>query len=288
MTLQTRLRLSAFFALLGLIGLAVIFYLYLPGQASEYLRRDAEKRLDSTVESFPDALSGLAGDLIETLGKVSENEDVQSLAMEDVGAKAIGSGLDLARRLCERFSLSNLVLIDSNGVLRSLHPEAARVGMKDRARLELARASAGRPVFSRPFRRIAEKERTEKRKEVLAAIAASSPAGGGRLWVLGCIPITRDMLESLALRNGAELSGVETGGAQSAEGLSEPVPGERRVPINGLDGARLLTVGLRPLGQDAGLIRDLLARRILMYSVPWVFFFALVILWISWPKTRKR
>ena len=285
MTLRTRLLLVTVLGLIGLAGMATGFYVLLPEQANEWLRREAQTRLEQAAENYLADLSRLAEPARSVLPRIADDPKVAVLARSPGGgADDLARHVELARRLCEGFSLDNLVLIDNTGVLRSLHPEAARIGFRDPARLEIARQAAATPIFIRPFVRVAERKRAGDAEGPLMAVAAAKDVAGGQLWVMTAIEAGEEELRMLAARNGAELAWALAAGSEGPE--RQAGPEETAVAVNGPDGNRVLTVALHPTGHSGRLVTQLISRRILLFGLPWVLLFSFFILWIGWPPRK--
>lgn len=300
MKLRSRLKLSAFLGICGLIGLAVLFYLYLPRQADELIRRQAEDNLERLADRLDSDIASLGAPARMSLAALIQDTRVREMDIEtEEAAKDPGLKVDLAKKLCARYEIDNLILIDNTGVQHSLHPEAARVGMKNMAWLETARQAAIAPVFihvnadGRPRLKPSEPELGQATAEAerdetkaLFALIIAEPTETGRLFAVTAQAISRAEIAHLAAINAMQLDEVSTAGMGSPE-IKEK-PGQRIVAIKSPDGARVATFALHSVGRSGTIIRRLLLRNILILAAPWVLFFCFLILWVAWPKKSDR
>ncbi|RJO73050.1 MAG: hypothetical protein C4523_02210 [Myxococcales bacterium] len=277
MTLRLRLSLTALAGIVGTVGLAAALYVFLPAEAAEFSRRQAETHLDQAAALLPDDLLTLAEPARAALAKIVR--DTEAAALADLPLDEGGADVSLAEQLCRRYGLDNLALVDAQGVLRSIYPEKARVGMKDEARLSLARRTEEKALFAPPGPR----DKSTEDDMALAALAVAASFEGGKLYALALAPINREAIHQLTARYGVELAAALEGAQPDAAAL--PSDG-RVIPIVGGDGERILTVAIRLPQNGARIIEQMLVRRVLMIAAPWVFFFMLILVWLGWPKAK--
>ncbi len=277
LTPAARLRWMNVLALVGLLGLLVVLFTTLPDAADEVMRREAQSRLERAVAALPETLKHDTHTFRKRLKTLAEDPDVTAMATRETPQNG---EVGLAKRLTQRFSLDNLVLIDHSGLLRSLYPDTARVGLVDPARLELAKAATADALMAPPGGRIAHGLESVG-DAPLATFAVAEPVAGGRLWVLAKSNVYRSDLEAAALRLGVALQDViDPNAAPATEALNDHA---RLIPFDGLGGARILSVIVQTQGDGGRVVRDLIIRRLLLTATPWVLVFAIVLILAGWP-----
>ncbi len=281
MTLRWRLKLCALAGFLGMIGLAILFLQTLPDQADEFLRRDAEKRMNRAATDVVEDLRQASVTLREILNRVAEDPDVKRLSDEDRVSDP-SSAVDLASNLAKKYGLSNLVLIGGDGTLRSLHPEAARIGFPDPALL----AAAKRAETETRFRFLSGSGSGKDGKSEGRVSLLLSAKAGEKVYAVTERPLERADAESAARRQGTELVGWSPGPAARTDATEESE--DRAVALPDAEGATAAVLVIRPAGQDRELLRHLLIRAALTLAIPWTMFFTLLILWAAWPKAAKE
>jgi len=282
MRLRTRLKLTTSFGLVGLAGLSLLLWFFLPDEAREFLRRDAEVRFEKSAARFRSDTMALGEPLRETVRRITADPEVQALS--EAGSESLGAdAAETAKRLAARYGLSDLAVITTGGILVSVFPEAGRSGTRDEARFLLARQARNEVQLVEPFRRVTRDADADE-GDAVGLFAASEATKNGKALVLAGKPLRRKALGEMALRLGSELVVVRT--AKEAEAKS--ATDENVIPFNAADGARVFTAVLKPVGQDSKVIERLLTRRLLILALPWTLLFAFLIVWAGWPKDKEK
>jgi|GEM_PF-3310092 len=277
MSTETRLKVLTAVSLIALAGLAVLFYMFLPEQADEVMRRESEIHLEQVGERFVEDLYVLGDATALKLVQLKKDTLVQELVVQDEeNVNALAADVDLAGKLCKKYGLAELFIIDNNAVVRSAFPEAARVGLKDLKALEQARQAAQSPSFIRL--------KTKQQEERYFKIMLSEPLVGDEIFLLTSVFVTKENLEDLAAKKSTVLLEVASGEAE----INTDATDLKIVVVKGRDGLRVASIALGSVGDSGKVIRILLVKSIVILAMPWVLFFALVILWLGWPARKKE
>ena len=279
---RTRLALVSVLGVVGIVGQVALLWTQLPKETNEIVRREAERRLEGVAERFPEELRGLAAISGARLATAAHSPILAALPGGS-GPEDLAQGSELARRLAEENELSELVILDAAGLVRSAYPDVARVGLAAKELLTLARQSQEAPQLA-PFDGAFKSGADKDPDRPLFALTLGRAGASGRLWLFSRQAVTRRDLEGLALRLQANLGRIlgpeEATAALAAEG--------KMVALSAPGGERLLTLGLSASGLSAKLLQRLLDRQLLFWAVPWALFFIFLIAWLGWPPRKAR
>lgn len=276
MRLETRLKVSTVVSLVGITGLALMFYIFLPDQADEVLRRESESRLEKVSEHFVENIRNISEPVAETLERVLKDDSVLALLSENESMHDLAADVDLAKKLSRKYTLEKLLIIDKSSIVRSAWPEAARAGLKDIKLHELAKESFKRPVFIEVS--------DNKQSESVLSIAVAQTINEGELFLLGYRDVSKENLEDLAARKNASLVEVVKGDGKFEENEVDL----KIIVIKNYDGARVAKIALKANGDEGKIIRMLLVRNIVMLAAPWVLLFLFLIIWVGWPSEKRK
>ncbi len=288
MTLRTRLTWLTLAAIIALVGLTVILLLWLPDGAEELLRREAQSSLQQVVKQYPEDVARLAEANRKALERLQSEAELLELSRQtEVQVEELAKHVDLAHRLAQKVGLPNLIVLDANGICRTLTPDEAKIGLRDLQSLELAKqaGSASSVFVAVPVQQNTKPHEASEDTPVLF-VAMAAPMAEGKLWLLTKTPISRRDFNNLAMRRGVDLSCVQTGA--DTEQIKSDSPMQRLVAFNTFSGQRAVTVCLNMPENERRLIKDLLLRRIVLVSAPWTLFFLVVLIWLGWPAKGKE
>jgi len=263
--LRTRLFLSTILGLVGICGLAAAIYWYLPQGMEEYLRRDTETRLAHAAKSMQVELESQGQELEGQLEKVVKKLQTGAGLDFENGASDAAVMVELARSLAKENSLDQLAVIDANSKILSIHPKAARIGLRDKDMRSSAEAAASRAIF-------------ESGDEGGLLVCKSRRLGIMDILVYAKKEIKRRDLEQLAEHKGLELLSDD----------SEHEGSDYLLPVDGQGGVRVATLRLGLPSERSNMLLRALGRRVLIVAVPWGLFFALLLIWLGWPPRKAK